>query len=112
MVSDLQNQFSDSLLSFISPNHLLVGRNNERAMELPVVVEGSTLSRLEDVQNTVDTMIDYIGNDIYKFVPGKRLTRGEIPQPGENVLFIIEENNRKRYEKFKYKKYKKTLFKV
>ena len=104
MVSDLQNQLSDSPLLFISPNHLLVGRNNKRAMELPVVVEGSTLSRLEDVQNTVDTMIDYIVNDILKFVPGKRLTRGEIPQPGEIVLFIIEENNRKRYEKLKYKK--------
>ena len=93
---------SDSPLSFISPNHLLLGRNNQRSMELPVVVEGSTLSRLEDVQNTVDTMLDYIVNDIHKFVPGKRLTQGEIPKPGEIVLFIMEESNRKRYEKFKY----------
>ena len=100
---------TESSLSFISPNHLLLGRNNKRSMELPVVIEGSTLSRLEDVQNTVDNMLDYIVNDIHKFVPGKRLVQGEIPQPGEIVLFISEENPRKRYEKFKYGKIKENF---
>ena len=100
---------TDSPISFICPNHFLLGRNNSRSLEFPIEDERNISKRLEDIQDTTDMMIEYLAQNIHKYVPGKRIISGELPQAGEVVLFISEESQRKRNEKFKYGKITETF---
>ena len=88
-------------LSFITPNHFLIGRNNNRAPEKFVKIEDPR-EALESLAEMNKMLYDLLGNYVYRFIPGRRYTVENGPDTDDIVLFISKEAERSRNIRYKF----------
>jgi hypothetical protein len=89
-------------LSFITPNHFLIGRNNNRAPEMFVKIEDDPRRALERLAELNTMLYDLLGDYVHRFIPGRRYTDENGPDIDDVVLFISKEAERTRNIRYKF----------
>jgi len=92
------------VFGFITPNNMLIGRNQDRAPEGPVDLEAKPSKLLQNIADLNDSMQEILANNIHRYVPGKHIYQGQLPTVGDVCLFLHKENQRSRNCKYKFGK--------
>ena len=94
----------EDTLGLVTPNMLLIGRNNTRCPTGYVSFEINPVKALNNIQEMNDRMLDLLGQFVHRFVPGKILSDGDQPDLGDIVLFTMKEAIRSRNIGYRYGK--------
>ena len=78
----------------ITPNLLLIGRNNARAPEGYVDFSTSPSKAIKNIAETNEKICKLIGHFITRFIPGKKFISA--PEEGDIVLCLMKESHRAR----------------
>ena len=82
-----------SELDVITPNRLLMGRNNFRALDGPVCINNMPDMMLEHHQDITATCLKILYEHAHRFIPKPKWFKGnETVEPGDVVLFIKDES--------------------
>ena len=92
------------VFGFITPNNMLIGRNQDRAPEGPVDLDAKPSKLLQNIADLNDSMQEILANNIHRYVPGKHIYQGQLPTVGDVCLFLHKENQRSRNCKYKFGK--------
>ena len=89
-------------LGLLTPNMFLIGRNNIRSPDAILSIEFNPPAALKKLAEMDDKLFDLLGDYAHRFIPGKRMVAGDIPEVEDVVMFISKENQRSRNIKLKY----------
>jgi len=99
---DTRNPSDMGMFSLITPNHFLFGKNSSRVPDgFPVVLDNPS-KMLEKVCKTNDILQDILLSHIHRFIPGSNNKVGQIPNPGDIVLFVLKDGIRSRNKCWKF----------
>ena len=89
-------------LNLITPNLLLIGRNNARSPEGFVSFTTNPGKALKNIAETNQLIYDLLGQFIARFIPGKRFTNSRPPEVNDIVLCLMKEAQRTRNCVYKF----------
>ena len=93
---------SRDYLELITPNMLLIGRNNARSPTGFVHLEFNPVKALDSITDLNEKLLDLLGDFVHRFIPGKKIAEGDHPVVNDIVLFTAKEAQRARNVKYKY----------
>ena len=96
------DRHTDDFLGLVTPNMLLIGRNNARAPDGFVNIELNPIKALENLSQLNSGMLDLLGDYVHRFIPGKQVAQGQCPEIDDVVIFLVKEANRSRNKRYKY----------
>jgi len=99
---DTRNPSDMGMFSLITPNHFLFGKNSSRVPDGSPVVLDNPSKMLEKVCKTNDILQDILLSHIHRFIPGSNNKVGQIPNPGDIVLFVLKDGIRSRNKCWKF----------
>ena len=102
------DRFIQDPLGLITPNMLIIGRNNNRAPVNFPHVECNPGKALENVRESYNQILGILGEYVHRFIPGKRMSSGKTPDVDDVVLFTMKEAQRSRNIHFKYGRIMRT----
>ena len=89
-------------LNLITPNLLLIGRNNNRAPEGFMTFNTFPSKALKSIAETNEAIYDLLGDFITRFIPGKRYSNSKRPELNDIVLILMKESQRTRNCAYKF----------
>ena len=84
----------------LTPNRLLLGRNNQRGLSGPMFLDASPSNIIERINQAQETFFKLLLKQMHLFVPRPKWFRSSEIKIGDIVLFFIEENQLKSRNQF------------
>ena len=86
----------------------LIRRNNNRAPDQFVTIATNPVKALKNLEDMSIKLLDLLGDYVHRFIPEKSFSKGESPEVGDIVLFVIKEAEGTRNGKYRYGKVVQT----
>jgi hypothetical protein len=93
----------DDPIFLVTPNSLLLGKNQNRSVSGPIELEDCYVSnQFTNVNEITELVQSNIARMAHKYVPGRKVCISSPPLIGEIILFVMKESERSRNIQMKY----------